>query len=491
MKTGRTILKNTTVSLLGRSFTILLGVLYITALSRHVGASGVGIIVTATALVPMASLLLNFGLNEVTVRDVAVNKNLAGPYLPNLFFIRGLLFIFFVGLIFAIVRVVGYPPETTVIIFIYCISYTLDELSAICFAIFNAHEKMEFSAALQTGRDLLNMGLSLVAITFKADLYLIVGVSVLASLIKFLVSLWIVKIKFTWPKFRIDLNLSLNIIKATMPFAALLMISVFLQHVDTFILSLFRPVNEVGWYGSANMLISYLLLVPNVFLQAVFPVFARFNAAAPDELRNAYSLSFKYLLVLGVAMCAGIWITADKVIELIFGPGFEGASLALRILSCLLLWMFGYANGSFLNATGGQFIATKYAGAGMVLAVGLSLLLTPRLGLVGSALARIFPGALFFLPLTLISHQRLGLTIPYRMVFKTVCAAIVMAVSAYIGIENDLPLLSVILLVAPIVYGTSLLILGVIDHSDIQRMMMIFKREKIEKKDDPIIPNRL
>jgi O-antigen/teichoic acid export membrane protein len=446
-------------------------------------------IVTATALVPMTSLLLNFGLNEITVRDVAVNKNLAGPYLPNLFFIRGLLFILFAGVIFTIVKMVGYPPETSVIIFIYCISYTLDELSSICFAIFNAHEIMEFSAALQTGRDLLNMLLSLVAITFKADLYLIVGISVLASLIKLIASLLIVKIKFAWPKFRIDLNLSLSIMKAAMPFAALLMISMFLQHVDTFILSLFRPVKEVGWYGSANLLINYMLLVPSVFLQAVFPVFARFNAAAPHELRNTYSLSFKYLLVLGIAMCAGIWVTADKVIELIFGPDFVEASLALRILSCLLLWMFGYANGSFLNATGGQFIATKYAGVGMVLAIGLSFLLTPRFGLVGAALARIFPGALFFLPLTFISHQRLGLTIPYGMVFKTVFAALMMAIAAYVGIENGLPFFFVILLIAPIVYGTCLLIVGVMDRSDIQRALMIFKREKIEKKDEPIIPN--
>lgn len=491
MKTGRTILKNTTVNLLGRIFTILLGVLYITELSRYVGASGLGMIVTATALVPMTSLLLNLGLNEVTVRDVAVNKELAGPYLPNLFFIRSLLFVLFAGAIFTVVKVVEYPPETSAIIFIYCISYTLDELSAVCFAIFNAYEKMEFSAALQTGRDLLNMTLSLVAITFKANLYLLVGISVFASLIKLIASLWIVKAKFIWPKFRIDLSLSLHIIKATMPFAALLMISVFLQHVDTFILSLFRPAKEVGWYGSANLLISYLLLVPSVFLQAVFPVFARFSTTTSDELRNTYSLSFKYLLVLGIAMCTGTWVTADKVIALIFGPGFEEAALALRILSCLLLWMFGYANGSFLNATGGQFIATKYAGAGMVLAVGLSLLLTPRLGLVGTALARILPGALFFLPLTLISHQRLGLTIPYGMVLKTVLSALVMATVTYLGLKNDVPFFFIILLAAPVVYGVCLLILGVMNRSDVQRVLMIFKRETTPKKDEPIIQNRL
>lgn len=491
MKTGRTILKNTTVTLLGRGFTILLGILYITALSRHVGASGFGMIMIATALVPMTSLLLNFGLNEITVRDVAVNKNLAESYLPNLFFIRGFLFILFAGLIFTIVKVVGYPPETSAVIFIYCISYTFDELSAICFAIFNAHERMEFSAVLQTGRDLLNMLLSLAAIAFNANLYLIVGISVLVSLIKLIASLLIVKFKFTWPKFRIDLNLSLHIMKSAMPFAALLMISIFLQHVDTFILSLFRPVVEVGWYGSANLLVNYLLLIPSVFLQAVFPVFARFNAAAPDELRNTYSLSFKYLLVVGVAMCAGIWVAADKVIELIFGSGFEEAALAFRILSCLLLWMFGYANGSFLNATGGQFIATKYAGVGMVLAVGLSLLLTPRLGLAGTALARIFPGALFFLPLTLISHRRLGLTIPYGMVFKTVFAALVMAIVAYVGIENNIPFFIVIFLIAPVVYGVCLLMIGVMDRSDIKRILTIFKREKIENKDEAIIPNQL
>ncbi|MCQ3936011.1 MAG: hypothetical protein DPW18_03070 [Chloroflexi bacterium] len=492
MKTGRTILKNTTVTLLGRALTILLGILYITALSRHVGAAGMGMIATAAAVVPMASLLINFGLNDVTVRDVSVDKSRAGLYLPNLFLIRGGLILVFAVVIFTTVTVVGYPPETTAIIFIYSFSYLFDELSAICFAIFNAHEKMEFSAGLQTGRDLLNMVLSLTAIAFKADLYLIVGISVLVSLLKLIVSLVIVRRKFALaPKLQIDLSLSRRLLKTTLPFAALLMISVFLQNVDTFILSLFRSTQEVGWYGSANLLINYLLLVPTIFLQSVFPVFARFNATSRDDLKTTYALAFKFLLVLGFAMCFGIWVTADKVVELIYGAGFEPASTALRILSILLLWIFGFANGSLLNATGGQGIATRFAVAGLILAVGLSLFLTPRFGLTGTALARIVPGALFFFPLTWISHRRLDLPLPYGAAFKTLIAALVMSGVSFLALNKHVSLIIVILLIAPLSYGICLVALGVITRSEIGRIAKLFERKKIKNKDDAVIRGEL
>ena len=478
MRTGLTILKNTGVLLLGRVLSIALGVVYVAALSRYIHASGMGVIATATALVSMSALLLNFGLNDVTVRDVAVDKSRAGTYLPNLFLLRGGLFILFAVLVFAAARLAAYPPETLTVIFIYCLAYLFDEFTNVCIAIFNAHEQMEYAAVLQTGRDLLNMGLSLAAIALKANLFVIVGVSALASLVKLFAGLAIVKWKFVLPKPHIDLALCRHLLKVTLPFAALLAISVLVQHMDTFILSLYRPANEVGWYGSAALLINYLLLMPSILLQAVFPVFAKFNAASRDELKRVYSLSFKYLMILGFALSFGTFITADKVINLLYGPGFEQAASALRILSVLLFWIFGYANGSFLNATGGQTTTTKFAVLGLTLTVGLSLFITPRLGLVGAALARITPGALFFVPMTWICHKRLDLPLPYGLALKSLVAALAMTGVSVLALQNQVSLFLVILLIAPLAYAVSLLVLGVIGRSDMELVMQMVRRKK-------------
>lgn len=480
MRTGLTILKNTGVLLLGRVIAIALGVVYIAALSRYIQAAGMGVIATAASFVSLMSLLLNFGLNDVTIRDIAADKSRVSAYLPNLFLLRGVFSIAFLLLVLVAIKVIGYPPVTTTIILIYCAVYFFDELTSICFAVFSAYEKMEYSAALQTGRDILNMLLSMLAIALQASLYVIVLISALASLLKLLAGLSILKWKFVLPTFKVDLPLMRSLFKMTLPFAALLFVSVVAKEIDTFVLSLFRTEQEVGWYSSAALLVNYLLLLPGIFLQAIFPVFSKFNRTSPDGLERVYSISFKYLLILGCALSLGTWVTARSVVDFVFGPGFEKTATALMILSPLLFWIFGYANGSYLNATGGQRISTYFAVVSVVLTVTLSLILTPRLGFIGTALTRIIPGALLFLPLTYICHKRLKIPLPYALTLKSVAAAMLMAGMVAYALHLGWHLLVAVFLVAPVIYGLALLVFGVIGRTDLELVSRIFRKTELD-----------
>ncbi len=487
MNTGQTILKNTGVLLLGRVITIILGVVYVAALSRHMQSIGMGIIATATAAVSLANLFLNFGLDDITVRDVAMDKSRRLSYLPNLFFLRGLLVFLFLGIVFAISKWAGYPSTTVNVIYIYCLAYIFDELTSILFAIFTAHERMEFSAALQTGRDLLNFSLSLLAIALNANLYVIVGISAFASLIKFLAGLMVMRWKFSLPKFRIDLSLSRRLVVTTLPFAALLAMSVLTQNISTFILSLFRSEQEVGWYNSANILVNYLLLLPAILVHTIFPVFSKLHTTSQEELKRVYSTAFKFLLVLGLALCFGTIVTAEPIILLIYGPGFEQAADTLRILAFVLFWMIGYANGTLLNATGGQGISTKLGLAGITILVAVSLAVTPRFGPFGAALARILPGALFFIPLTLICHKRLHLSLPYGMALKTLVAALTMAGAVSFALSRQLPLILSVAL-APAVYLLMLVVLRVLGSPDYQMILRAFHRKKADEQRELPLP---
>ncbi len=484
MRTGLTVLKNTSVLLLGRGISIVLGVVYIAALSRYVQASGMGIIATATSFVALMSLLLNFGLNDITIRDISADKSRASAYLPNLFILRGV----FIGVFFVLVLLfswlIDYPPATITVILIYGFVFIFDELTSICFSVFSAYEKMEYSAVLQTGRDMLNMLLSMTAIALNASLFVIVSISALASFVKLILGLVILKWKFVLPRLKVDFTVTRRLFISTLPFAAMLFVSVVAKQADIFVLSLFRAEEEVGWYSSAALLVNYLLLVPGIFLQAIFPVFSKFHATSPDELERVYSVSFKYLLLLGCALSFGTFITAGQVIDLIFGEGFEEAEIALMILSRLLFWIFGYANGSYLNATGGQGISTRFAVISMILTVGLSLTLTPRLGLVGAALTRIIPGAILLVPLTLICHKRLNIPLPYMLILKSILAASVMAGCVLWALHSGWHLLLVVFVVAPATYGLALFALGAVGRPDVEMLFQMFNRKKLKMSNE-------
>ncbi len=476
MGSGQTVVKNTGILLLGRLLIIVLGINYVAALSRYIHAEGMGWIATATSLVSIASLVVNFGLGNLAVRDVAADKSRAAAYFTNLSFLRGGLSLVFVVIVLAVSKWVNYPAEIFTVICIYASAYIFDEFSEICVSIFNAHEKMGYSAALQTGRDLLNIGLSLAAIALKTSLCIIVGISALANLVKLIASLKVLTAKFARPAPRVDLQLSRQLFVLALPFAALTFINNASGQIDTFLLSLYRSSQEVGWFSSARLIVNYFLLLPTIFLQAIFPLFSKLHVASQDNLREAYTLSFKYLLWLGFFLCAGTLAAADPVILLVFGPGFEQSAVVLRILSFVLFWMFGYANGSLLLATGGQNLATKLASISMVLMITASLLLIPTYGVIGASVAHILPGAVFFIPVSWICHRRLGINLPYALTLKTLFAALFMGGMVTLFLRLHLHVLVAILIVAPCAYLIALAATGAIGRRDWELVKQLFKK---------------
>ena len=477
MTTHSTILKNTSFLFVGRLLTLVLSIIYYGTLSRYVHASGMGVLGTATSLISLLITFVNFGLNELIVRDVAADKSRSASYVANVLFLRAGLSIVFFGAIFALIKLIKYPIETSLIILLYGFCFIFDSFSDVYLSIFNAHEKMEYVSLLFAGRDIINISLSLAAIALKSNLYLIVGISAFASFIKLIAANILLKTRFVTPRWSINLPLIRRILLTSLPFAALSIINALHQSVDTFILSFYRPAQVVGWYSSVKIFLSYLLLLPNYLNQAIFPVFSRLHVLSYDELKRIYSVFFKYLLLFGCVVCFGILVIADRLIVLMFGPDFKEASIILQILSFSFLWIFGYVNGAVLLATGGQKIFTKLSFIGLVLTIIVSLLITPKLGMLGPAISFILPGAIFALPLTWICHRRLRLPIPYILMIKSLAAGLSMATISVIGVKLHLPFLIIVFVLAPCVYGLLLGILGLISRQEFRLVIQLVKNK--------------
>ena len=476
VSTSRRVAKNTTVLLVSRVFSIGIGIVYVAVLARYIHAAGMGKIATAISLVSTLILLADFGLGQVVVRDVASDKTKAAFYVPNVLALRVLLSVVFLIVIVGITRITQYSSDTILIIYIYAVAYVFDVFTDVAFSVFNACEEMEFPAGIQIGRDVINVGLSLAAIHLGASLTMIVLISAVANLLKLVTSLAVLRWRFVQPKLQIDYRLCLYLLIVALPFAALAFIHLANSSIDTVLLSLYRPEQEVGWFSAANTLIAYLLLLPAQFLQAIFPVFARFHSFSRDALQQAYRTSFKYILLLGFPLWAGTIVTADHVIALVYGPGFEDGALALRILGFSLFWMFGFVNGALLTATGGQTLLAVLEGVSLVVNIVVALLLIPSFGLFGASIAAISPGVVFSFPIVLACHRRLGIKVPYALAIKSLVASIGMGITVALSLQAQINFF-VAVSFAPIIYGVLLLAFRAIGHEDILMLTQLLRRK--------------
>src|SRR5690606_37702890 len=126
MNAASTVMKNAAALSAGTIVSQVLRVIYVGLLARYVGAEGFGQITTATALVAIAILVVNFGFDTLMVRDIAADHEVASRYVTNVLFLRLLLTIGFVALLALLVSRSNYSSDTNLIIGIYALTYVLD-----------------------------------------------------------------------------------------------------------------------------------------------------------------------------------------------------------------------------------------------------------------------------------------------------------------------------------------------------------------------------
>ena len=443
-----------------------LGIIYVAALARYVGARGIGAISTATALNGLLVLLAAPGFTTLLVRDVAAEPGKAASYIANMLFTRGLLGIPFALSVVAAAHFAGYASETVAIIYVYLVVYLLDSLSGILAAAFQAFERMEFDAASQIVQTVVNVSLSLLAIYLRWSLFVIVFMSLIAQLCRLLCLALLLRGRMR-SGFAINLNASKQLFIASFPFGALLVLFAMKAQLGIFVLSLRQSESAVGIYSAANAIIGVVLLVPSALSSAAFPAFSRFAAHSRPDLQNFYQLCFKYLLLLGFPLGLGLILVADKVILLVYGDKFEHSVAILRILSVFLFTMVGYSNGPTLKAIGRQRFLLWTEGLAVFANGALCLWLAPIWGPIGAAVAFVIAGIGTFVVHSFACHTFLGLSFPLLTTSKILLATLFMGLVVAASRQLGAPWLVTTFILAPLAYGLALWLLGIVKRSEL------------------------
>lgn len=460
--------KNASALILGQIVSRTLGIFYVAALARYVGAEGIGKISTATALNGLLVLVVGPGLETLLVRDVAADDRRSGTYVSNMLLLRGLLGVPFILLTVAVARAAQYPGDTVAIIYVYILVYLFDRFSEILGSVFRAFERMEYDAGSQIVQDVVNISLSLLVIYLRQSLLAIVLVSALAHACKLLLMMALLNGRFVRPRLAISFSTSKRLLISSLPFGVLLILHTLQAQTGTFVLSLSHPADTVGIYSAAHSLITMLLFLPLAFSTAIFPTFSRLYVHARHDLQRFYQVCYKCLLLVGFPLGLGTMLVRDKVISLIYGDGFEGSATVLMILAVFLFTLVGYSNGPLLNAAGKQRFFAWSQGLAVCANAVLCVLLVPTCGPVGAAIAFVLSGIGTFFVHSIACHRLLCLSVPWLTMGKVLLATLLMGLVVSISLWSGVPWLVAVFIVAPSAYGLAILWLGLVTREELR-----------------------
>jgi O-antigen/teichoic acid export membrane protein len=163
------------------------------------------------------------------------------------------------------------------------------------------------------------------------------------------------------------------------------MLQFFNYRLDVFIVNYLAGVEQVGIYGVAVSLAELLWQWPNAVGLVLFP---RVSASDPRETNRLTPRVLRWTLLLTLAGALALTLVGPMVIRTIFGARFAGAYVPMLILlPGVVLLGGGKVLTSAIAGRGHPGLNSINAAAALVVTLGGNLLLVPRYGISGAALA--------------------------------------------------------------------------------------------------------
>ncbi len=185
MDTAKTVGKNILVLFAAQIVSMGIGFFYLIFSARYLGPELFGLLTFALAFTGIFGLLLDLGLNNLAIREVARDKSRANEYLSNITFIKLIMGVITFGLTAVVAYSLGYSGETLAVVYLLTLSTIFVAFTASFYAIFQSFERMEYLSvgAILSGLLLLTGAVILIArsagVVAFAAIYLVANALVL------------------------------------------------------------------------------------------------------------------------------------------------------------------------------------------------------------------------------------------------------------------------------------------------------------------------
>jgi O-antigen/teichoic acid export membrane protein len=433
------IAKNTIAMFLASVINIVLGLFYGIYTARYLGPERYGTISFAIAFIGLFSILMDIGIQQLALREIARDKSLVSKYVGNIAVLKVLLSVLTFGLIVLTINLLKYPDLTIRIVYIMALSTALAAFSGMFSSIFQAFEKMEYSSLGSIIGSASMLAGGLIAIYRGYSIMGFALVYVISNALVLMYYILIAQKSGIAPCLGLDYVFIKSLVRRALPFGVGWLFLIYYVWIDRVMLSMMVDNEAVGYYTAAYNLMGSLNFVPSGIVLSLYPLMAIFFKGSDKSLDKIFRIGIKYLYMLALPMAVGVNLLGKEIVTLIYGPKFLPAAVALDILIWAEFFVFlNILLGNMLLSINKENITMINAGVGAALNIVLNLILIPRLGIEGSAIATLATELYFFI-ISFLVLRRYGHSVDLRnLLFKPLAATSLMAL--FISTYNHLHL---------------------------------------------------
>lgn len=363
----------------------LAGYVVLAILARHLEVSSLGELFFAATLCMFAGLATELGTNVHLVRRVAPQPERAAEHLAQVISLRLPLFALVLAALNGIGRLAA--PELAPTLLLTSVYTMLQELSW-CFAacLVGLRRVVERVAVGLVGPLLLVL---LVPAVLRAGggLHAVLAGYVAAHAVGLAIAFAVVRrragpLPLAWRPAE-----AAEVLRASLPLFALGLLGLAHFKADSLLLGLLRSYEAVAEYEIPYKVFEVSRMLIRPFSIVFFPVLAGLAARGGwDEFASSGRRLLGGVGALGLVAAGAVFVVAEPLLALLFGPGYAASAPVLRVLFLSAPALFVVHLGSFVAAALHRERTLATATALCLLAnAGLNLVAIPRWGALGAA----------------------------------------------------------------------------------------------------------
>ncbi len=384
------VLKNIYWAVLGKIINILSGLFVGILVARYLGPENFGLMNYVISYVTLFSILANFGLDNIEIRELSKSNDNKNVILGTAFSIRLAFSIVTILLILITLMLFESDRFTFLMVMTYSISLIMGTLNVIR-NYFTSIVLNEYVVKTEITRTIIGASIKIILLVYHFSLgwfiiasafdFLLIGGGYLFSYRKKIGS--IIEWKF-------DNRIARHLIKESFPLLLSGTAIVIYQRIDQVMIRNMIDNAAVGQFSVASKITEIAIFIPTVIAQTVTPLLVKANHENYDLYLHKRQQFMDIMVWSAFIISLVMSLSAYPVIKILFGVKYIHAIPVLQIMAWKTMFVALFAaSGQIIIIEGIQKYAALRNVVGCAISVLLNLILIPISGIIGSAIATI------------------------------------------------------------------------------------------------------
>lgn len=425
------IYQNFLIASISRAITAVIGLIIIGFLTRHLGQAGYGAYETILAYLFIFTVLADFGLHIIHVREISRNPEKERFISGNIFTLRLLSLVLVIASAVVISLFLPYSSEVKGGILVATIFVFFSSLSQILSGIFQKYNAFYFVSFSDILSRLIQLGLIIYAINSGLGLLTFIWILSLTAGLQFGIIFFISRRFIDFPLV-LDFSYAKKILKFSLPVALSILFTAIYIRTDTLMLSLMKSQADVGIYRLAAKLLETIVFFPALLVELAMPSFSKFAFDIGNTFKNIFNKIFNSLLILAVPAVVYLVILPKSIVLILGGNQFLDSALPLQILAFVVGLVF------LNNLIGKALISLELQRTGMwiylsgaILNIGANFLAIPRYSYIGASFTTLITEILVTLMMFSVLYKKTGFSPEIKKIAKPALSGLAMILVVY------------------------------------------------------------